>query len=192
MHSNSFQNAGLKLHCYVSDFPRQVVERLSILPSPGGVRNKGLTTQKVNSTCICTVFKIKSLNFTGTSRTLRERSCKGWWFYRTSIGVRHEGLIRKLEFDVHLHSFQNATLKLHSSTQPLPGTGRREVDDSTVFPPRRGQKWRVNHSKNVNATCIRTVFKVHSWNFTGTSMTPRDRSGGWRFYRTPEGPGIKG
>ena len=46
VHSHSFQNAGLKLHCYVSDFPRQVVQRLTILPSSGGVRNKGLTTQK--------------------------------------------------------------------------------------------------------------------------------------------------
>ena len=41
--------------------------------------------------------------------------------------------------------------------------------------------------------CIRTVFKLRSSNFTGSSTTPRDRS--WRdsrFYPTPDGSEIKG
>ena len=47
----------------------------------------------MNSTCICTVFKMKSWNFTVTSATLRDRSWKGWPFYRFPIGVRNKGLI---------------------------------------------------------------------------------------------------
>ena len=68
--------------------------------------------------------------------------------------------------------------------QRIPGTGRGGVHDSTL--PQRGQKLRVNHSKNVISTCNRTVFKIRSSNFTGMSMTPRDRL--WRgsqFIRTP-------
>ena len=56
-----------------------------------------------------------------------------------------------------------------------------------------GQKWRVNHPKNVNSTFIRTVFKIKSWNFTWTSTTPRDRlCKGWRFYCFPTGVRNKG
>ena len=41
----------------------------------------------------------------------------------------------------------------------------------------------ICHSRS---TCVRTVFKIQSWNFTGTSTTHRDRSWrGWRFYGTP-------
>ena len=47
----------------------------------------------MNSTCICRVFKMKSLNFTGTSATFRDRSWKGWRFYCSLIWVRNKGLI---------------------------------------------------------------------------------------------------
>ena len=47
----------------------------------------------MNSTCIRTVFKIKSWNFTGTSTTSRDRSWKGCRFYRFPTGVRNKGLI---------------------------------------------------------------------------------------------------
>ena len=61
MHSHSFQDTELKLYRYVNDSPGQVVEGLTILRYPVGLRNKGLITQKnVNSTCIRTVFKILS------------------------------------------------------------------------------------------------------------------------------------
>ena len=46
MHSHSFQETELKLHRYVNDFPGQVVEGLSILQYPMGLRNKRLITQK--------------------------------------------------------------------------------------------------------------------------------------------------
>ena len=146
----------------------------------------------MNSTCIRTVFKIKSWNFTGTSRTPRERSYMAWWFYRSSVGVRHEGFITKKTWIRRAFAqFSKCNVETTQLRQPLPGTGR--IERLTILPyPRRGQKWRVNHSKNVNATCIRTIFKIQSWNFTGTSMTPRDRSGGWRFYRTPRGVRNKG
>ena len=41
----SFQDAELKLHMYVFS-QLQVVGRLTILPYPGGVKNKGLIAQK--------------------------------------------------------------------------------------------------------------------------------------------------
>ena len=46
MHSSSFQDTELKLHRYVKYFQLQVVGELTILPYPGGVKNKGLITQK--------------------------------------------------------------------------------------------------------------------------------------------------
>ena len=94
----------LKLHSYVSHFPGQVVERLTILPYlRRGQKWRVNHSKNVNVTCIRTVFKMKSLNFTGMSTTPRDRSWKGWRFYRFPTGVRNK---------------------------------------------------RVNHSKNVNSTCI--------------------------------------
>ena len=46
MHLHSFQDTELKLHRYVSDSSGQVVEGLTILCYPRGLRNKGLITQK--------------------------------------------------------------------------------------------------------------------------------------------------
>ena len=46
MHSLSFQDTGLKLHRYVNDSTGQVAERLTILPYPRGIGNKGLTPRK--------------------------------------------------------------------------------------------------------------------------------------------------
>ena len=47
MHLHSFQNTELKLHSYVKESTGQFAERLTILPyTLGGVRSKGLTTQK--------------------------------------------------------------------------------------------------------------------------------------------------
>ena len=84
------------------------------------------------------------------------------------------------------HSFQVKKFKLHRNVDDSSG---QVVEGFTILPyPQRGQKWRVNHSKNVISTCNRTVFKLRSSNFTVTSTTPRDRS--WRgsqFYRTPRG-----
>ena len=63
------------------------------------------------------------------------------------------------------------------------GISGADRDGSTV--PRLRNKGFVTE-KNVNSTCVRTVFKIQSWNFTGTSMSHRDRSWrGWRFYGTP-------
>ena len=61
MRSHSFQDTELKLYRYVNDSPGQVVEGLTILRHPMGLRNKGLIIQKnVNSTCVRTDFKIQS------------------------------------------------------------------------------------------------------------------------------------
>ena len=46
MYSPSFQDTELKLHRCVNDSQLQVAERLTILPYPRGVENKGLITQK--------------------------------------------------------------------------------------------------------------------------------------------------
>ena len=46
VHSHSFQDEELKLHRNVDDSPGQVVEGLTILQFPQGVRNKGLITKK--------------------------------------------------------------------------------------------------------------------------------------------------
>ena len=46
MHSHSFQDEKLKLHRIVDDSSGQVVEGMTILPYPRGVRNKGLITLK--------------------------------------------------------------------------------------------------------------------------------------------------
>ena len=46
MQSHSFKFTELKLHRYVNDSPGQVVEGLTILWYPRGLRNEGLITQK--------------------------------------------------------------------------------------------------------------------------------------------------
>ena len=161
--------------------------------TPRGVRNRRVNHSKnVISTCNRTVFKLRSSNFTVTSTTPRDRSWRGSRFYRTPRGVRNKGLItQKRYFDVQSHSFQDKKFKLHRNVDDSSG---QVVEGFTILPyPQRGQKWRVNHSKNVISTCNRTVFKLRSSNFTGTSMTPRDRSWrGSRFYRTPRGVRNKG
>ena len=138
----------------------------------------------MNSTCIRTVFKTKSWNFTGTSKTPRSRSWNGWRFYCSPGEVRNEGLITQTrEFDVHSHSFQNEELKLHRNVDDFPG----EVEEGlTILSFPRGVRNKgLITQKNVNSTCIRTVFKTKSWNFTGTWKTPRDRSWkGWCLYRS--------
>ena len=71
MHSHSFQGTKLKLLSQVGDSVGQVVEGLTILRYPRGLRNKGLITPKtLNSACIRTVFKIQSGNFAGRLRTI--------------------------------------------------------------------------------------------------------------------------
>ena len=58
------------------------------------------------------------------------------------------------------HKFSRYRVETSQVRQRLTGTGRGGVVDSTV--PRGAQKLRVNHSKNVNSTCVRTVFKIQS------------------------------
>ena len=65
MHLHCFQDTELKLHKYVSDSPGQVVERLTILLFPRGVRNKGLITQK-------RLFSIHSHSFQDTELKLHK------------------------------------------------------------------------------------------------------------------------
>ena len=92
MHSHSFQDTELILHRYVNDSPGQVVEGLTILRNPVGLRNKGLITQKnVNSTCIRTELKLHRYVTDSSSMTLRDRSWRGWWFYGNPWGSEIKG-----------------------------------------------------------------------------------------------------
>ena len=108
------------------------------------------------------------------------------------VGVRNKGLItQKRNFDVQLHSFQDKKLKIHRNVNDSSG---QVVEGFTILPYLRGvRNKRVNPAKRVISTCNRTVFKIRNSNFTGTSMTSRDRS--WRgsqFYTTLKGSEIKG
>ena len=147
----------------------------------------------VNSTCIRTVFKIQVWNLKSTSMTPRKRSWRGWRFYLIPRRVGNKGLTTQKTWFGTVFKIQIWNVTCTSATPP------REVANSTL---RRfymtillhvGQEYRVNHSINVNSTCIRTVFKIHSWNFTGMSKTLRDRlRRGWRYYPTPGGVRNKG
>ena len=116
----------------------------------------------------------------------------GLTILRYPVGLRNKGLITQKTWIQHAFAqFLRYRVETLQVLQRLSGTGSGLVDDSTV--PRGAQKWRVNHSKNVNSTCIRTVFQMQSWNFTGTSTILRDRLWtGRRFYGTPWGSEIKG
>ena len=47
MHSHSFQDTFQKLHRYVNDSTGHVVEGMTIVKYPRGLRNKRLNTQKM-------------------------------------------------------------------------------------------------------------------------------------------------
>ena len=126
---------------------------------PQRVRNKGLTTQKTWIRPAFAQFSRSRVEISKKRRGLHEKG---------RVWVDDSTVPQKLEFDLHSHSSQKATLKLHSYVSHFPG---QVVERLTILPyPRSGQKWRVNHSKNVNATCICTVFNIQIWNFTGMSM----------------------
>ena len=57
------------------------------------------------------------------------------------------------------HSFQDTELKLYRYVNDPPGQVVGGVIDSTVP---RGVKKRLITQKNVNSTCVRTVFKIQS------------------------------
>ena len=103
---------------------------------PEGSEIKGQTLKKREFDQHSHSFLDQELTyFTGTSRTPQERSCMGWWFYHTSVGVRHEGLItQKTWIRRAFAQFTKCNVETSQLRQPLPGTGRREVDDSTVSP----------------------------------------------------------
>ena len=64
MYSHSFQVTELKLHRYFNNYLGQVVEGVTILRYPLILKNERLINKKnVNSTCICTVYKIQSWIF---------------------------------------------------------------------------------------------------------------------------------
>ena len=88
-------------------------------------------------------------------------------------------------------SFQVKKFKLHRIVNVSSG---QVVEGFTILPyPRKVRnKWLI-HSKNVISACNRTVFKLRSSIFTGSSTSPRDRS--WRgskFYRSLKGVRHKG
>ena len=100
----------------------------------------------MNSTCICTVFKMKSWNFTGTSATLWDRSWKGWRFYHLPTGVRNKGLItQKTWIQRAFAQFSRWRVETSQERQWLLRIGRGRVDVSTV--PPEGSEIRVNYPK---------------------------------------------
>ena len=140
MHSHSFQDTEFKLHRNINDSPGQVVEGLSITPYPQmGQKFRVNHSKNVNSSCIRTVFKIQSSNFTGMSMTPRDRSWRGCRLHRTPRWVRNKGLItEKRKFDEHSHSYQDTKLKLHSYVND---SRRQVVERLTILPyPQRGRE----------------------------------------------------
>ena len=86
---------------------------------------------------------------------------EGLAILRYPVGLRNRGLITQKTLIRHAFAqFSRYRVETSQVRQRLTGTGRGGVVDSTV--PRRAQKLRVNHSKNVNSTCVRTVFKIQS------------------------------
>ena len=86
----------------------------------------------MNLTCIRTVFKMKSRNFTGTSVALWDRSRKGWRFYYSPIGVRNKGLItQQTRIQRAFAQFSRLRVETSQERRWLTGTGRGAVDDST-------------------------------------------------------------
>ena len=115
------------------------------------------------------VFKMKSWNFTGSSATLRDRSWEGWRFYRIPTGVRNKGLITQKTWIWRLHSFAQFSrwrVEYSQERRWLFGTGRENGWRFYRSPIRVRNKGLITQ-KNVNSTCIRTVFKMKSWNLTG-------------------------
>ena len=111
----SFQDTELKLHryTYVNDSPGQVVEGMTILWYPRGLRNKGLITQK---TLIQPAFAQFSRYRAETSQV---RHCLpgtgrgGVDDSMVSKGLRNKELItQKTLIHMHSHSFQDTELKL--------------------------------------------------------------------------------
>ena len=86
---------------------------------------------------------------------------EGLAILRYPVGLRNEGLITQKTLIRHAFAqFSRYRVETLQVRQWLTGTGRGGVGDSTVL--RGAQKLRVNHSKNVNSTCVRTVFKIQS------------------------------
>ena len=135
MHSQSLQNAGLKLHCYVSDFPRQVVKRLTILPSPGGVRNKGLTTQKREFDLHSHSFQDQELKFHRNVEDSTRKVVYGLMilpYLRRGQTWRVNLITQKTWIRRAFAQFSRLTVETSQERRRHSGTGRGRVDDSTV------------------------------------------------------------
>ena len=110
--------------------------------------------------------------------TLRDRSWRGSRFYRTPRGVRNKGFNHSKNV---ISTCNRTVFKLRSSNFTVTSMTPRDRSwrGSRFYRTPRGVRNKgLITQKNVISTCNRTVFKIRSSNFTGTSMTPRDRS--WR------------
>ena len=124
----------------------------------------------MNSTCIRTVFKMKSWNFTGSSTTPWDRSWRGWRFYRSPHGVENKGLITQKTWIRRVFAqFSRWRVETSQERRRLLGTGRESVDDSTVPPYGVENKGLTSLSVCLClclclclSQCIRTVFKLRS------------------------------
>ena len=146
----------------------------------------------MNSTCNRTVFEIKSWNFTGTSTTPRNRSWKGWRFYRFPTGVRNKGLITQNTWIRRAFAqFSRWRVETSQERRWLTGTGRIAVDDSTYH--RRVR----NYGLITQKTWIRRAFAQFSRLRVETSQERRRHSGTGRGRVDdstvfPQGSEIKG
>ena len=94
MHSHSFQDIELKLHKYVNDSTVQVAEWFTILQYPGGVRNKGLITQKTKIRRAFAQFsryRVETSQVYVNDSTVQVAEC--FTILQYPGGVRNEGLI---------------------------------------------------------------------------------------------------
>ena len=94
MHSHSFQDTELKLHRYVNDSPRQIMEGLTILPYPVGLRNERLIIHEKRK------FDMDSYSFQDIQLKLyrygndyAEQVAKCLTIPRCLVGFRNKGLI---------------------------------------------------------------------------------------------------
>ena len=102
--------------------------------TPRGVRNKGLSTQKTYSTCICTVSKWR-VETSQERRWLLEAGRERDDVIPFPRGVRNKGLItQKTWIRRAFAQLSKCSIDTSQLRQRLPGTSGREVDDSTVSP----------------------------------------------------------
>ena len=106
---------------------------------------------------------------------------EGLTILRYHRGFRNEELITQKTLIQHeFAQFSRFWAETSQVRQWLFKTGQGWVDNFMLHWGLRN-KGLISQKGKVSSIYIRTVFKIQSWNFTCTSMTPQDRS--WRGWR---------